>query len=493
MAERQTSSEAAAVRSSADNLSSAHAEENAGVGLSMGTEAPSGHPKGEEFRDEGSSQPARRSHLSCLTDSGRNKTSARSAGELSNLACNTFEKEVYEYIPDATLSPAPQEAQPSSSLLPAVSSIASRPARAKGCDVDEQSLPPGAAFETFKDKTYEAARFRDGFPYGKTGRGGSEVVADVSAAVGDVSRLTPAYLFELGNTGFETPLGRLQRLRMEVEEMLNFVSSYRSREGAKIEGAAEKVAAGEVAGSNVAAAESVTSLRPTHAQEKEVLFLGQDPQYLLSELGRLRFQILSVTNDPSLQQLFAGVEPTTGRQNGGELLLKHLQEVQGNLDALQRTTGFRAPNAGSLAPSTTEQGIHVASAPKRGNADDAGGVPRAVGLTGSSAGGPTCAQTARMTQYDIYCVPSFTPLLECSRAAALESRLAQVERRVGMSKISLLPFPDLQQGIMHISQKLALLDANKVEQLHKRTQVGCHQNIQGHIGNMQGSTVLHRI
>lgn len=39
-------------------------------------------------------------------------------------------------------------------------------------------------------------------------------------------------------------------------------------------------------------------------------------------------QILSVMNDPSLQRLFAGVEPTTGKKSGLDLLLRHLSQVQ---------------------------------------------------------------------------------------------------------------------------------------------------------------------
>ncbi|KFG53951.1 dynamitin [Toxoplasma gondii FOU] len=44
-----------------------------------------------------------------------------------------------------------------------------------------------------------------------------------------------------------------------------------------------------------------------------------------------------------------------------------------------------------------------------------------------------------------------------------------------MSNISLLPFSDLQQAVTTISQKLSLLDQNKVEQLQKRTQTLLHE------------------
>ncbi|KYF49340.1 hypothetical protein TGARI_246740B, partial [Toxoplasma gondii ARI] len=94
-------------------------------------------------------------------------------------------------------------------------------------------------------------------------------------------------IFEMGNTCFETPLGRLQRLRMEVEEMLDFVSSFIVR---------ENVEEGKTDTEKAAGGDPSSASKPTYTQkiltseEKQTLLFGREPLSLMSDLDCLRMQ-----------------------------------------------------------------------------------------------------------------------------------------------------------------------------------------------------------
>ncbi|PFH38281.1 hypothetical protein BESB_006220 [Besnoitia besnoiti] len=393
---------------------------------------------------------------------------ARVAPSISSSALNTsLEKEVYEYIPDPAVSLAPQTSQ-----ADALSGAPVRAFRAKSCDVDEESLEPGVAFETFRGKTYKTTQFDQGFAKQPTMRRrmtrAFETMADfeLSPAASQrggesVQHVSSMSIFELGNTCFETPLGRLQRLRMEVEEMLDFVSSFIVRERVNDDGDAEAKDAETNGGPVLRTMYTQKILTP---EEKQTLLFGRDPVSLMGELDCLRMQILSVMNDPSLQRLLAGVEPTTGKKSGSQLLLQHLSQVQQNL----QTVASACTKEAGDAPAEQKKEDQEKAAEPQGDTGAARVVAGSTGSTGEAANAGT-------TQYDIYCVPSLRPLLESSRVATLERRLAQVEGRIGMSSISLLPFADLQQAVTAISQKISLLDQAKIEQLHKRTQSLLHE------------------
>lgn len=78
--------------------------------------------------------------------------------------------------------------------------------------------------------------------------------------------------------------------------------------------------------------------------------------------------------------------------------------------------------------------------------------------------------------YEVYYVPSLTPMIEQSRMASLERRLALVENKMGLHKMSLLPHGDLFEAVNEMQQRLKLLDSQKIESLQKRVQVGAALN-----------------
>nr|PIM04732.1 dynamitin [Toxoplasma gondii COUG] len=380
------------------------------------------------------------------------------------------DKEVYEYIPDPALSFAPQNSEADE-----VTRSSSRAFKGRRNDIDDESLEPSVAFETFRGKTYKTTQFNQGFAKQPSmharktralrDRDFSADFDGCSARKGapqdNLNHGASMSIFEMGNTCFETPLGRLQRLRMEVEEMLDFVSSFIVR---------ENVEEGKTDTEKAAGGDPSSASKPTYTQkiltseEKQTLLFGREPLSLMSDLDCLRMQILSVMNDPSLQRLFAGVEPTTGKKSGTQLLLQHLSQVKMNLQAVAGACASKPEDAG-------EKTAGVSSAEKTES-----GEPQADAAEKQSVSGAGQSEAAPgTTQYDIYCVPSLKPLLDSGRVATLERRLAQVEGRIGMSNISLLPFSDLQQAVTTISQKLSLLDQNKVEQLQKRTQTLLHE------------------
>lgn len=87
------------------------------------------------------------------------------------------------------------------------------------------------------------------------------------------------------------------------------------------------------------------------------------------------------------------------------------------------------------------------------------------GIREGAAGIPT-------TAYEVYCVPSLAPMIEQSRMTSLERRLALVEGKMGIHKMSLLPHADLFGAVNEMQQRIKLLDPQKIESLQKRVQVG---------------------
>lgn len=75
------------------------------------------------------------------------------------------------------------------------------------------------------------------------------------------------------------------------------------------------------------------------------------------------------------------------------------------------------------------------------------------------------------TAYEVYCVPSLAPMIEQSRMTSLERRLAVVEGKMGLHKMSLLPHSDLFEAVNEMQQRIKLLDLQKIESLQKRVQV----------------------
>lgn len=103
----------------------------------------------------------------------------------------------------------------------------------------------------------------------------------------------------LPESSFETPIGRLKRLQGEVEEMLEFVSSFLVEERAP----ASERSEGQSVGQQEAASEGSRDTKhlgthhvhyhtrrlPPAAQE--ALLFGRDPISLIEELKKLRMQV----------------------------------------------------------------------------------------------------------------------------------------------------------------------------------------------------------
>ncbi|KAL8428480.1 hypothetical protein ACSSS7_007207 [Eimeria intestinalis] len=193
---------------------------------------------------------------------------------------------------------------------------------------------------------------------------------------------------------------------------------------------------------------------------QDALLSGHDPIVLIDELKRLRMQVVSVLNDKRTEALVPLVEPVTGKPSGASLLTEHLSAVSAQLQqALQQqgeggtiSVSSGTPTAGSGPTSAWSKGFREA------DTLSAGGDSR--------GGGPAHAQM----NYEVYCIPSVGRVIEQGRVTALERRLALVENKMGLHKMSLLPHPDLFEAVTHMQQRVKLLDPQKIEALQKRVQ-----------------------
>lgn len=88
-------------------------------------------------------------------------------------------------------------------------------------------------------------------------------------------------------------------------------------------------------------------------------------------------------------------------------------------------------------------------------------------------------KTAATTAYEVYCVPSLSPMVEQSRITSLERRLAFVENKIGLQKMSLLPHADLFEAVSEMQERMKLLDQQKIESLQKRVQASQRQILIG--------------
>lgn len=59
----------------------------------------------------------------------------------------------------------------------------------------------------------------------------------------------------------------------------------------------------------------------------------------------------------------------------------------------------------------------------------------------------------------------------------LERRIYEIESKIGINKLSTMPYVDIQTAIYDISQKLSLLDTNRLEGIFRRVQVSFNINL----------------
>ncbi|CDJ40535.1 GE19232, related [Eimeria tenella] len=398
--------------------------------------------------------------------------SSRSA-ELLLGANGTGGKEVYEYTPD-----------PGSVVLHAGSSNdgfdrdAYRLTRGAK-EIDDTEVSPATAYEFFRGKTYKSTIFRNGFAarrgWGASDSGTLEVrgqrtlcYALKCGRISESESMSSSVSEFPDGSSFETPIGRLKRLQGEVEDMLDFVSSFLVEERVPIseQSEAESASSQRVPTPGEPKDESEHSKHlgtlQVHYQARrlppaaqEALFFGRDPLALIEELKKLRMQVSSILSDKRTEALVSHIEPVSGMRSGVALLQQHLSAASAHL---QQTLDNEAKGTSTL-PSSIPQDVTAAAAAVTDSHKEASGSGADDGAKGSLT-----------TAYEVYCVPSLSPMMEQSRITTLERRLALVENKIGLHKMSLLPHADLFEAVNEMQQRIKLLDNQKIESLQKRVQ-----------------------
>lgn len=69
--------------------------------------------------------------------------------------------------------------------------------------------------------------------------------------------------------------------------------------------------------------------------------------------------------------------------------------------------------------------------------------------------------------YQLHYTPDMKPLVDASKISAVEAKVAEIEKRLGIPGV-VCPFADVQSGILHLQQRLALLDGTKIEAINRR-------------------------
>ncbi|OEH79868.1 hypothetical protein cyc_02225 [Cyclospora cayetanensis] len=420
-------------------------------------------------------------------------------------------KEVYEYTPD----PGSVVSHASSSPDGIDKGDAHRSLRGAK-EIDDTEVRPSTAYEFFRGKTYKSTAFQNGFSTRRAWRGSSSGVMEVRGQrtvlsaykgdkVSDIGSMSSTVSEFREASSFETPIARLRRLQSEVEEMLDFVSSFLVEErvhlpkGVGTEGAEpEKAAPSDEVSAEQGESSKSTGLLQVQYQArrlsqgaKEALLFGNDPLSLIEELKRLRMQlrdpacrltadaalqgrrltaltslfvesfrnahVSSVLSDKKTEALVSHIEPVTGMRSGAALLAQHLSTASTQLQQVlaNEAEALSLPSKSSNSAATSAVAVRVGDA-----------QPAASGGVTAGDGGAELASTA----YEVYCVPSLSPMIEQSRITFLERRLALVENKMGLHKMSLLPHADLFEAVNEMQQRIKLLDAQKIESLQKRVQ-----------------------
>eukprot|EP00919_Chromeraceae_sp_WS-2016_P056155 GHVR01133320.1.p1 GENE.GHVR01133320.1~~GHVR01133320.1.p1 ORF type:complete len:437 (-),score=135.39 GHVR01133320.1:357-1667(-) len=160
-----------------------------------------------------------------------------------------------------------------------------------------------------------------------------------------------------------------------------------------------------------------------------------DPLVVHQELNTLREQINILLTDKRLDSEIPQIYPTSGQRTVSSTLLKKLEK---SMDMI-RSGGCDNKHNTTTATTTDNN--------KDTKGKDDGSVV-----------------------YELYYTPSAQNSLDMSRLVGLESRLAHLEEQVGTGAASRLPFPDVVGGVSEISERLSLLDSNKLDAIGRRVQ-----------------------
>jgi len=96
-------------------------------------------------------------------------------------------------------------------------------------------------------------------------------------------------------------------------------------------------------------------------------------------------------------------------------------------------------------------------------------VARIERLAAAGGAAQTTGAEGRLT-YEISYSPSPSALADSSRIAALESSIAEIERRIGVLDPA-SPISDLQTAVSQMQKRLSLLDTNKIDAISRRVHV----------------------
>ncbi|CUV06995.1 unnamed protein product, partial [Cryptosporidium hominis] len=98
---------------------------------------------------------------------------------------------------------------------------------------------------------------------------------------------------------------------------------------------------------------------------------------------------------------------------------------------------------------------------------------------GKSTSGEGVEDKEQEIEISIECVKDNPEsVLDLKNLLELERRVYEVESRIGVDRLSEMPYSDIQSAIHNISQRLSLLDTNRLEGIFRRVQVGFDLNNQ---------------
>ena len=218
-------------------------------------------------------------------------------------------------------------------------------------------------------------------------------------------------------------------------------------------------------------------------------------------------------SDRRVEALASHIEPVTGMHSGAALLAQHLSAASAQLQqtlvneaktlplpcktpSKARYAGIRPYGSGMKWFSRARgQDVYVVLLILRLCMASGHQSSSAVAMKDKTNQAASAATDEVMglptTAYEVYCVPSLTPMMEQSRMTALERRLALVENKMGLHKMNLLPHADLFEAVKEMQQRIKLLDAQKVESLQKRVQVRAVRGVSK--SRQQGQSIFSQV
>ncbi|CAA9989878.1 dynactin subunit 2, putative [Plasmodium knowlesi strain H] len=239
------------------------------------------------------------------------------------------------------------------------------------------------------------------------------------------------------STNLDDPLSYLQKLKCEVEDITTYINDLanRKREAYDPDNPYEKLN------------EDVTE----HEQIVKKIMHNREPPEILLELFSLKNDIDDMINDDNLRTLLKSekAEKMASKQGDTTSLDNCKREVV--RDILNRLQNWDDVYPKKGEP-TDEKNIQKDT---RGNS-----FPKQVNIYTLQNGKEKEIQTAHLL--------------------TLERKIADIEKALGIDKMAMLPYDDLNHAILDLYNKLSLLDSIKLESVKKKM-----QNLQSEFLNLK--------